>query len=221
MLRRKKWNRIIQTSCRTFSPAAFQLRKLVAAGRNPEHSYACIQPVQGTNSEDPPKGKLYVKPTESAGFSVHSPRYDLRNRVQSGYCQIMGAERFVGQKLAFAFSMPEASRAEQQRFLPGKILGQKHFLFCLPPKTDVCNVFHDNVLFDSVVIADFDLDLIGLQPVRSDVRAFQCSVGEFRMKNAHEISKHLFPATWTDRDLQFHAVVVESAFLRVWRVRCS
>ncbi len=29
-------------SCRTFSPAAFQLRKLVAAGEIPDTAYACI-----------------------------------------------------------------------------------------------------------------------------------------------------------------------------------
>ncbi len=29
-------------SCRTLSPAAFQLRKLVAAGEIPDRAYACI-----------------------------------------------------------------------------------------------------------------------------------------------------------------------------------
>ena len=34
---------IVKTaSCRTFSPAAFQLRKLVAAGEIPDTAYACI-----------------------------------------------------------------------------------------------------------------------------------------------------------------------------------
>ncbi len=39
-------------SCRTLSPAAFQLRKLVAAGEIPDSAYACIavvyfRPVSG------------------------------------------------------------------------------------------------------------------------------------------------------------------------------